>query len=354
MRYFSNRKIMKISRYWGLLLLISMPAFAQPPFSGTVFIDPDVLTAQDPSTFVQVVAAGVGSRQMFDRRANSGAGDWIIVDALLFNAFYTDGEAIEIQLNPEFDVADAEVKANFYGHAIGQLPSLLRIDVQTVWIHKGDKAFGGGNNNILIHTDAAGYHGEWLEETIYHEACHTSLDSRLANSPQWLNAQSLDGEFISTYARDNPTREDVAESCLLHFALRNNPDRISTKNLALIESTIANRLAVLDAMVIKAIVESDRYSSFDPSGQLLHLPAVKVGDAYYELTLKLADPVGLRFTLVSAVETMATSYPLLTQFSEDVLNIPLLLAAGKRYKIKLALMGLDPVKFQLTSASELE
>jgi len=346
-----KKNIMKICRYCGLLLLISMPAFAQPPYSGTVFVDPDVLTAQDPSTFVQVVAAGIGSRQMYDRR---GAGGFATVDALLFNAFYTDGEAIEIQLNPEFDVADAEVKANFYGHAIGQLPSLLRIDVQTVWIHKGDKAFGGGNNNILIHTDAAGYHGEWLEETIYHEACHTSLDLRLANSPQWLNAQSLDGEFISTYARDNPTREDVAESCLLHFALRNNPDRISTQNLALIESTIANRLAVLDTMAIKAIVESDRYSSFDPSGQLLQLPAVKVGDAYYELTLKLADPVGLRFTLVSAVETMATSYPLLTQFSEDVLNIPLLLAAGKRYKIKLALTGLDPVKFQLTSASELE
>ena len=56
-----------------------------------------------------------------------------------------------------------------------QLPALLRIDVQTAWIHKGDQAFGGGNNDILIHTDAAGYRGEWLEETIYHEACHTCL-----------------------------------------------------------------------------------------------------------------------------------------------------------------------------------
>lgn len=81
---------------------------------------------------------------------------------------------------------------------------------------------------------------------------------------------------------------------------------------------------------------------------------MKVGDVYYKLTLKLADPVGLRFTLVSAAETMASSYPLLTQFSEDVLNIPLLLVAGKRYKIKLALIGVDPVKFQLTSASELK
>jgi len=271
---------MKCYNSWFPLLFICVPVFAQPPFSGTVFLDSGILTIDDPSTLVQVIATGVGSRQMFDRRANNGAGAFIALDALLFNAFYTDGETIEIQVNPEFESSDALVKANIYGHTIGQLPALLRIDVQTVWIHKGDKPFGGGNNNILIHTESPGYHGQWLEETIYHEACHTSLDSRLANSAQWLNAQSLDGEFISTYARDNPAREDVAESCLMHFALRNYPDRISSAARSKIESTIPNRLLVLDAMAIKAIVESDRYASFYGSVQLLMLPAAKVGGIY--------------------------------------------------------------------------
>jgi hypothetical protein len=333
-----------------LLLLICVPVFAQPPYSGTVFLDSGILNADDPSTLVQVTAAGVGSRQMFDRRANNGVGAFIAVDALLFNAFYTDGETIEIQVNPEFEASDAELKANFYGQTIGQLPALLRIDVQTVWIHNGDKAFGGGNNNILIHTESPGYHGEWLEETIYHEACHTSLDSRLANSAQWLNAQSLDGEFISTYARDNPTREDVAESCLVHFALRNYPDRIPAATRSLIESTIPNRLTVLDAMAIKAIVESDRHASFDTAAQLLKLPAVKVGEIYYELSLKLADPATYRFTLASVMETVATSYPLLTRFAAGFLEMPLVLVAGTRYEISLKLTGDDPIEFQLSDA----
>lgn len=335
-----------------LLIFVCLPVLAQPPYSGTTFLDSGVLTADDPSTFVQVIANGVGSRQMFDRRASNGAGDWVVVDALLFNAFYTDGETIEIQVNPEFSASDAEVKANFYGHTIGQMPALLRIDVQTVWIHKGDKPFGGGNNNILIHTDSPGYHGEWLEETIYHESCHTSLDSRLASSTQWLSAQALDAEFISTYARDNPTREDVAESCLMHFVLRNFPERISAEARATIESIIPNRLAVLDTMTIKPIVKSDRNASFDAAAQLLHLPAVKVGELYYELNLRLVESAVLGFSLSSVKETVATSYPLLTQFSENKLSIPLVLVLGKRYEINLLLTSADPIAFQLTSAVE--
>ena len=33
----------------------------------------------------------------------------------------------------------------------------------------------------------------------------------LAESEGWLSAQDKDCEFISTYARDNPIREDVAD-----------------------------------------------------------------------------------------------------------------------------------------------
>ena len=157
------------------LFLFSSLCVAQPPYSGTVFVDPDILQASDPSTFVVAVPSGTGSRQMFDRRVNN----WVVLDALLFKAYFTDSEVVEVQVNPEFAAEEAAEKASFYSHAIGQLPAALRLDVQTVWIHKGNEAFGGGNNNILIHTDAPGYHGVWLEETLFHEACHTSLDSRV-------------------------------------------------------------------------------------------------------------------------------------------------------------------------------
>jgi len=344
---------MNNSKYCFLLLLLSLPAIAAPPYSGTVFIDSNILTADDPSTFIQAVANGSGSRQMYDRRANNGLGDWVVVNALLFNAYFTDASTVEIQVNPEFEASEAADKANFYGHAIGQLPGVTRTDVQSVWIHKGDQAFGGGNNNILIHTDSPGYHGEWLEETLFHEACHTSLDSRLANSADWLNAQTLDTDFISTYARDNPQREDVAESCLPYFAMKNRSDRISASTLTTFESTIPNRALVLDSLNMKPIVQSDRYSYFDESTQLLQFPAVKVGDAYYKLSLQLADLASLTFSVDAASLTESPSFDLSTQFANNILDVPLLVAAGKRYAVSLILSSSEPIRFQITSAVEI-
>jgi hypothetical protein len=112
---------------------------------------------------------------------------------------------------------------------IGRLPRVLRDDLKTLTIHRGKKPFGGGNRDVLIHTgQAASYTadakpfggGSFLEEALVHEASHTSLDGDHAKAPGWLAAQDSDPTFISNYARDNPTREDVAESFLpwLHAA----------------------------------------------------------------------------------------------------------------------------------------
>ena len=271
----------------ALLLIISLDVLAAP-YWGTVFVDPDIIVASDPSKFVQVIPKGSGSRIMFDRRTAT----FETFNALLFNAEYSDGDTIEIQVNPEFDTADAETKANFYGHVIGQMPLLLRSEVKTVWIHMGNEVFGGGNQNILIHTDAPGYHGEWLEETIFHESCHTSLDASVASSSIWLAAQSADDEFISTYARDNPDREDVAESCLLYFAVRYRVDRIDTITLETINSTIPNRIAVLDALDLSPVADSDSGDgavSAAVSVMPVTIGELPVADAGVDITIQSAS-----------------------------------------------------------------
>jgi hypothetical protein len=121
--------------------------------------------------------------------------------------------------------------------------------VQTVWIHKGLQPFGGGNNNLLIHTEQADDYiaSGILEEALVHEASHTSLDAAHAAAPGWLAAQTADDEFISTYARDNPTREDIAESFLPWLAVRYRPDRITAALAGTITRTIPNRLAYFDS-----------------------------------------------------------------------------------------------------------
>ena len=217
----------------------------KPPFSGTIFIDPDIIASGDPTTFVRLSYNGQGSRTMFDRRVN----DWITSNPYLFPAEYDDGLSIEIQVNPEFgNPQAARVQAEKFADVIGRLSTELRKDVETVWIHKGNEDFGGGNNNLLIHTGRSEhYENEGiLEETFVHEASHTSLDSYHANAPDWNTAQSADCNFISDYARDNPKREDIAESYLPYLAIRYRPDRISQALKAKIENAIPNRIKYFD------------------------------------------------------------------------------------------------------------
>ena len=214
---------------------------------GTLFVDPDIVTPEDPSVFAAVSYAGRANRVMFDRRL----ADWVEREAFLFNATYEDGFEVEIQVNPEFETEEAAMaEARKYGWLIGQLPRVLRgPDLQTVWIHRGNEDFGGGNNNLLIHTGrAVEYEGQGiLEEVFLHEGAHTSLDPHHKDSEEWLAAQAADGGFISVYARDFPNRDDLAETFPMWFAVRFREDRISARLATTIRSRIPHRLAYLDA-----------------------------------------------------------------------------------------------------------
>ena len=229
---------------------VVVPPPTAPPFQGTIFIDPDIITASDPTTLVSLTASGRGSRTMFDRRVNN----WTTVDAYLFNATFDDGLVSEVQVNPEFgSVAASQSVAEFYARAIGRLPTALRRDVRTVWIHHGVQPFGGGNNNILIHVGQADRYvaDGILEETLVHEAAHTSLDAQHASASGWLAAQAADPTFISTYARDNRAREDIAESFLPYLAVRHRSDRISASLRATIVAAIPNRIAYFDRQALQ-------------------------------------------------------------------------------------------------------
>jgi len=218
-----------------------------PPFSGTIFLDPDIITESDATTFQTLTSKGEGLRTMFDRRFNA----FIQLMPHLFEATFSDGLVAEVQVNPEFGDTDAaRVQAEKYAIVIGRLPRALRVSVATVWIHQGVQPFGGGNNNLLIHVGQADRYlaDGILEETFVHEAVHTSLDAVHASAGGWVAAQSRDGTFISTYARDNPSREDLAESFLPYLAVRYRAARISQTLATTILQTIPNRIAYFDSL----------------------------------------------------------------------------------------------------------
>ena len=116
-------------------------AYAEPPYSGTVFVFPDTITADSASRLSDVRYSGQGTRQMFDRRKNSFDSYF----AYLFTATCSDGLSVEFQINPEFGSGEsAQQVAEFYALEIGRLPRSLRVDVRISWIHGGSHAWGGG------------------------------------------------------------------------------------------------------------------------------------------------------------------------------------------------------------------
>ena len=216
-----------------------------PPYKGTLWIrnSSEIINESDPTLFDTLTKISDNPRKMYDDRNG-----WITVTPFLFEATFTDGQIIEVQVNPEFESVEiAREIALMYVGPIGRLPAVLRQDVETIWLHKGDEPFGGGNDNLLIHHEKGlEYITEGiLEEAFLHEASHTSLDSYHYNN-SWGAAQKADGNFISTYARDYPTREDVAESFPMYYALRYKPSRISDSLRDAIINTIPNRVIYFD------------------------------------------------------------------------------------------------------------
>lgn len=217
------------------------------PVHGTIFVDSNIILGTDPSTFIKIEDVGIGERTMFDRRVD----DWVTLKPFLFDATFDDGLKAEVQVNPEFQTIDAaRVEANKYAEAIGRLPTALRKKLETVWIHKGKELYGGGNNNILIHTEQTiEYERDGiLEETLAHEATHTSLDPFHKFEKAWKKTQDADGKFISDYAKDNPEREDIAETFLLYMAIRYRSDRISTSLRDSIIAQVPNRIKYFDSL----------------------------------------------------------------------------------------------------------
>lgn len=227
-------------------ITVDAPSHA-PPYHGTVFLDPDIIVPSDPTDFVGLEAAGRGERLVYDRRSAA----WITIQAYLFDAVFANGPSVEFQVNPEFGTwAEAEAAARDYAPAIGQIPTALREDMDAVWIHRGDEAFGGGNRSLLVHTDRGEQYRQQgvLPEVFVHEGVHTSLDSTHADAPGWLAAQTADPTFISTYARDYPDRDDLAESFSAWLAVRHRRDRITEGMADTITAAIPNRLAYFDSL----------------------------------------------------------------------------------------------------------
>ena len=267
-----------------LLILAATPGAAQPPFGGTVWISRDVITEADPSALAGIEYTGRGERVIWDYRVL----EWITVDAYLFEAGYPSaGAVVEFQVNPEFGSVDAARAAvDGYAAPLGRMPAVLLSRLEKAHVNAGNpdrpdalrigpvrRVFGGNwhDRSITIHT---GYgqeviDGGFIEEILIHEGAHASLQ-HFQDDPDWRAAQEADGEFISTYARDYPDGEDVAESVLVYFAVRFVPERLRAADRGTILATIPNRLEYFDELALN-------WSPYTPTVSSPNQPPVALG-----------------------------------------------------------------------------
>jgi hypothetical protein len=224
-------------------LLAGEVVFSQP-FSGTIFDFPESFRDSDPSALTSVTSIGRQQKSVYDRRTN-GYGT---INGYAFTAAFNDNcPSWTLLVNPEFTQAKAESLAQAYARNIGQMPHCIRSGLTGAVIHDGVNPWGGGNPLIIHHGQGLEYADQGIvTETMIHEATHAAFDPKYYTT-DWSAAVTADGQFISTYAKDNPTREDHSESFLCWIVARYKKDRVSNSNLTKITTAIPNRLAWYDA-----------------------------------------------------------------------------------------------------------
>ena len=213
----------------------------QPPYGATMDTVFDIITISDPSTFACLEYVGRGDRQIWDKRVDGEP----IVRAFLFDARYNDGTSIEIAVNPEFGTEEkAQAEALRYANPLGQLPTLLRAGIHRFGVHMGDKGFHAGTGQVVVYSGMADERSSYdhLEESLFHEAVHASLDEGHRLSDGWKEAQASDGRFLTSYGQKSPDREDLAETALFAYAILHHPDRFPPVDTADTLRAVPNRI----------------------------------------------------------------------------------------------------------------
>lgn len=223
------------------------PAGSAEPFSSTVYLEPDLLTTASPSTFTTLGEARRAQREMLDLRTNT----LVTIDAYVFDVQFDDGAMLAVSVNPDFaDTSDPRRYAERFATDVGRLPAVLRTRVTDLWIHPGDALWGSlaDRGALIVHTGSlADYVSAGIvEETLLHESVHVAIDPLYQDDPGWQAARVLDDGFVSTYARENPDREDFADSFPMWLVARQLDDVGDPETIRRTEEAIPARLDWFD------------------------------------------------------------------------------------------------------------
>ena len=211
------------------VVLISKETQAGDPLfpNSVVSNDIDFILSTDPDTFESLAFLGREDQEM------PGNGDDLFdIDTFVFEATFSDGETLEIWCHSSFDTEEAaQGYAEKLCPRLGKLPLVQREMLDHVVINTGNHtAFAETQGHFFvlysINMDAR-ISTHDLEETVFHESVHASLQDLYENDPAWIYAQENDPSFVTDYAQSLLHLEDMPESALFAYTFITHPGRLS-------------------------------------------------------------------------------------------------------------------------------
>ncbi len=239
-----------------IFCLLASPLIAgekEPLFENSVVSnDLEFIRSDDKSTFKKVKLTGRDRKEMPDKRNDNLFAD----GAAVYRVRFKDGVETEIWAHPDLD-DDKELKelTTLISEGLGKLPRFMRAKLSHVILHEGDEvAFGEEVGRFFVlYSDnirkRVSTHD--LEETIFHEACHATLEHVHARHPDWLAAQKKDGAFITKYAARLPLKEDLPESALFAYTVLKHPGRLPVEVEKAVRELMPNRLLYFEKLFQK-------------------------------------------------------------------------------------------------------
>ncbi len=226
--------------------------------------DLEFIRSDDPGVFDCIRYDGQFRTEMPGKSPGGLFADSVFV----FSAEYTDGTSVEIWVHPDVgSKRDARELALQAAEPVGKLPTIMRSLLDHVVIHKGNRnAFSEHLGRFFVlysRNMATRIRNHDLEETVFHESAHATLDHPWAKSARWRNAQRADGAFITRYARNKPQGEDLAESALFAWTLLIHPGRLPERVEREVRSIMPNRLEFFKEIFVES---APVFQSVGPAG----------------------------------------------------------------------------------------
>ena len=229
---------------------------SDPPFAGTMWDLPDLIKSSDYTVYSSSTYQGILDRLFYDKSIP----DFITYPAHVYKVNFGDDLSVDFEIYSEFTQEEASNLEQKYAPLMGQLGKELRKNIKSIEFLKGEEVASAQRSNDLSYANIT-FHSDWLnntvetrpdgdrtEELFIHEAAHLSIDPYVYGQQGWTDAVNLDGNYLSTYAKDNPDSEDVAETFQAYIAVKYFPERITSSLRDTILSICLNRFKYFDSL----------------------------------------------------------------------------------------------------------